>query len=110
LLPGDVDAIRSAAGTNGSELELDRKIRLMAHGILLERLMPLASCCFLLRLERSLAALTQFARVKDRSICPSASARARSCSSSPRGVDEILRQTGRWPRRASSITPPCPGS
>jgi hypothetical protein len=38
LLPGDVDAIRSAAGTNGSELELDRKIRLMAHGILLERL------------------------------------------------------------------------
>jgi hypothetical protein len=38
LLPGDVDAIRGAAGTNGSELELDRKIRLMAHGILLERL------------------------------------------------------------------------
>ncbi len=38
LLPGDVDAIRSAAGTNGSEVELDRKIRLMAHGILLERL------------------------------------------------------------------------
>lgn len=38
LLPGDVDAIRSAAGTNGSELELKRKIRLMAHGILLERL------------------------------------------------------------------------
>jgi len=38
LLPGDVDAIRAAAGTNGSELELDRKIRLMAHGVLLERL------------------------------------------------------------------------
>lgn len=38
LLPGDVDAIRSAAGTNGSELDLERKIRLMAHGILLERL------------------------------------------------------------------------
>jgi len=38
LLPGDIDAIRGAAGTNGSELELDRKIRLMAHGILLERL------------------------------------------------------------------------
>jgi hypothetical protein len=38
LLPGDVDSIRSAAGTNGSTLEFDRKIRLMAHGILLERL------------------------------------------------------------------------
>lgn len=38
LLPGDVAAIRAAAGTNGSELELERKIRLMAHGILLERL------------------------------------------------------------------------
>jgi hypothetical protein len=38
LLPGDVGAIRSAAGTIGSELALDRKIRLMAHGILLERL------------------------------------------------------------------------
>ena len=38
LLPGDVDAIRAAVGTNGSELELERKIRLMAHGILLERL------------------------------------------------------------------------
>ncbi len=38
LLPGDVDAIRRAAGTSGSELELARKIRLMAHGILLERL------------------------------------------------------------------------
>jgi hypothetical protein len=38
LLPGDVDAVRAIAGTNGSELDLDRKIRLMAHGILLERL------------------------------------------------------------------------
>ncbi|AUX29553.1 MULTISPECIES: ATP-binding protein [Sorangium] len=37
LLPGDVNAIRGAAGTIGSELDLDRKIRLMAHGILLER-------------------------------------------------------------------------
>lgn len=38
LLPGDIDAIRRAAGTSGSELDLERKIRLMAHGILLERL------------------------------------------------------------------------
>lgn len=38
FLPGDVDAIRAVVGTSGSELELDRKIRLMAHGILLERL------------------------------------------------------------------------
>jgi len=37
LLPGDIDAIRTTAGTNGSELDLDRKIRLMAHGVLLER-------------------------------------------------------------------------
>jgi hypothetical protein len=37
LLPGDVEAIRAAAGTNGSELDLERKIRLMAHGVLLER-------------------------------------------------------------------------
>jgi hypothetical protein len=37
LLPGDVEAIRAAAGTNGSELELERKVRLMAHGVLLER-------------------------------------------------------------------------
>lgn len=37
LLPGDINAIRAAAGTSGSELELNRKIRLMAHGILLER-------------------------------------------------------------------------
>lgn len=38
FLPGDIEAVRGAAGTSGSELELDRKIRLMAHGILLERL------------------------------------------------------------------------
>ena len=38
LMPGDIAAIRSAVGTSGSELELERKIRLMAHGILLERL------------------------------------------------------------------------
>lgn len=38
LLPGDVDAIRAAVGTNGRELDLERKVRLMAHGILLERL------------------------------------------------------------------------
>ncbi len=38
LLPGDVDAIGRAVGSNGTELDLERKIRLMAHGILLERL------------------------------------------------------------------------
>lgn len=37
LLPGDSDAARAAAGTDGRELDLSRKIRLMAHGILLER-------------------------------------------------------------------------
>ena len=37
LLPGDTDAMREAAGTSGSELALDRKVRLMAHGVLLER-------------------------------------------------------------------------
>jgi hypothetical protein len=37
FLPGDTGAIKSAVGTRGMELELDRKIRLMAHGILLER-------------------------------------------------------------------------
>lgn len=37
LLPGDLDAIREAAGTSGSEIQLDRKVRLMAHGIVLER-------------------------------------------------------------------------
>ena len=38
FLRGDTDAIRAAVGTRGNELELDRKIRLMAHGILLERI------------------------------------------------------------------------
>jgi hypothetical protein len=38
LLPGDEAALRAAVGTDGRELELGRKIRLMAHGILLERL------------------------------------------------------------------------
>lgn len=37
LLPGDIDAIRDAIDTSGSELPLDRKIRLMSHGALLER-------------------------------------------------------------------------
>ncbi|WP_204489962.1 ATP-binding protein [Archangium primigenium] len=37
LLPGDTDEARNAVGTDGRELELSRKIRLMAHGILLER-------------------------------------------------------------------------
>ncbi|MEO8900012.1 MAG: ATP-binding protein [Polyangiaceae bacterium] len=37
LLPGDADAALGAVGTDGRELELSRKIRLMAHGILLER-------------------------------------------------------------------------
>lgn len=37
LLPGDVAAILAAEGTSGFELELDRKVRLMAHGGLLER-------------------------------------------------------------------------
>lgn len=37
LLPGDAAAIAEIAGTDGRELELSRKLRLMAHGILLER-------------------------------------------------------------------------
>jgi hypothetical protein len=37
LQPGDTAAIRAAAGTDGRELDLPRKVRLMAHGILLER-------------------------------------------------------------------------
>lgn len=36
--PGDEAAIRAVVGTTGRELELERKVRLMAHGILLERL------------------------------------------------------------------------
>lgn len=38
LLPGDTAAIRAAEGTDGRELDLARKMRLMAHGILIERL------------------------------------------------------------------------
>jgi len=37
LMPGDVFAIRQVIGTNGCELSVDRRIRLMAHGVLLER-------------------------------------------------------------------------
>jgi hypothetical protein len=37
LLPGDTQAILAAAGTDGRELELERKVRLLAQGILLER-------------------------------------------------------------------------
>jgi hypothetical protein len=37
LLPGDTEATRAVVGTSGSELTLERKIRLMAHGALLER-------------------------------------------------------------------------
>jgi hypothetical protein len=37
FLPGDDAAIRDAVGTTGSELDLGRKVRLMAHGVLLER-------------------------------------------------------------------------
>lgn len=38
FLRGDIEAIRAAVGTSGTELDLDRKVRLMAHGVLLERL------------------------------------------------------------------------
>ena len=37
LLPGDTDAIRSAIKTDGRELELARRVRLLAQGVLLER-------------------------------------------------------------------------
>ena len=37
LQPGDTDAVLKAVGTDGRELELDRKVRLLARGILLER-------------------------------------------------------------------------
>lgn len=40
LLPGDTDALRLADGTDGREMELARKIRLLARGILLERFRP----------------------------------------------------------------------
>jgi AAA ATPase domain len=38
LLPGDTEAIISAENTDGRELELSRKVRFMAHGILLEKM------------------------------------------------------------------------
>ncbi len=37
LQPGDEKAIRAARGTDGREIELERKLRLLSHGILLER-------------------------------------------------------------------------
>ena len=37
LTPGDAAAIKRAVGTDGSELEPERKIRLLANGVLLER-------------------------------------------------------------------------
>lgn len=37
ILPGDFAAVQAASGSMGAELELDRKVRLMAHGVLLER-------------------------------------------------------------------------
>ncbi|MFZ6177489.1 hypothetical protein [Nannocystis pusilla] len=37
LLPGDTDAIARVAGTDGREMELGRKIRLLARGVILER-------------------------------------------------------------------------
>jgi hypothetical protein len=37
LLPGDTEAALAAEGTDGRELELSRRIRLLARGILLER-------------------------------------------------------------------------
>ena len=37
LLPGDVEACEAADGTDGRALELDRKLRLLGHGMLLER-------------------------------------------------------------------------
>lgn len=38
LLPGDTQAIGAVAGTDGRELELERRVRLLAQGILLERI------------------------------------------------------------------------
>ena len=37
LLPGDTDAMRQCDGTDGREMELGRKIRLLARGLILER-------------------------------------------------------------------------
>ena len=38
LLPGDTQAIQEAIGTDGRELDLERRVRLLAQGILLERI------------------------------------------------------------------------
>lgn len=38
LLPGDTEALKAAEGTDGRELDAARKVRLMAMGLLLERL------------------------------------------------------------------------
>lgn len=40
LLPGDLSLIRAADGTQGLELPIDAKVRLLAHGLLLERQTP----------------------------------------------------------------------
>lgn len=40
LLPGDLSLIRAADGTQGFELPIDAKVRLLAHGLLLERQTP----------------------------------------------------------------------
>lgn len=37
LLPGDTEAIKAVTGTDGRELDLQRRVRLLAQGILLER-------------------------------------------------------------------------
>jgi hypothetical protein len=37
LLPGDLQAIKDAVGTRGTEMPVERKVRLMAQGILVER-------------------------------------------------------------------------
>ncbi len=37
LLPGDRAAIEEVAGSDGTELDIGRKVRLLAHGVLLER-------------------------------------------------------------------------
>ena len=37
LMPGDRAAIQGVTGTDGMEMDLERKVRLLAHGVLLER-------------------------------------------------------------------------
>ena len=37
LTPGDAAAISRVVGTDGRELDLERRVRLLSHGILLER-------------------------------------------------------------------------